>query len=106
MAKMSRIPCETCKEDTLHVGHKCVGCGAIFVSPLSKGWEKYKAHQRKLFHFHGSGGGLEILHAQQNNREYQKMMERKARGELKADLPSHGIGSNKRLLNRTQTFRK
>jgi hypothetical protein len=105
MAKLSRIPCETCKEETLHVGHKCSCCGAIFVSPLSKGWEKYKAHQRKLFVINGARRGLEILHAQQNHREYDKMMERKARGELKADLPQ-GVGTCKRLLNRTKQFHK
>jgi ribosomal protein S27E len=33
MPKFHRVPCETCKEDTLHAGLRCVRCGEIFITP-------------------------------------------------------------------------
>lgn len=84
----SRRPCETCKEDTLHLAGKCRVCGTIAVNASDLSSARMKAKMADLTAKHGSLGARQILCNEREDRERQRNWAMKRDGQRSKDLPA------------------
>jgi uncharacterized C2H2 Zn-finger protein len=109
MSRLTRIPCETCKEETLFANLKCTRCGAVFSSPLQRGYEAHQRRRRRHFAYGGKDTmkSLERLHTIARHAEYERNTQRAANGERRKDLPGFtNPASLHKRPGRTPHFRK
>ncbi len=84
-ALLSRIPCATCKEDTIHkVGGACVRCGTI---PVSNRDLRYD-HFQKSVDTHGFKRATFIAAENRKKVDQARRSDQRRRGVRSKDLPS------------------
>lgn len=86
--RLTRRPCPTCKDDTLHKGGLCLTCSHVTAAPIDTRLAKRKARIATLIGRRGKVAALNQLDTERRRHEFQAMQERVALGVRHRDRPT------------------